>query len=88
MDDKPIEFKIVVNGQAVEVKASTFDEIREAVEQALKDSGNSGQPLADWELRDASGQAIDLGKKIGELGIEEGATLFLNLKAGVGGNRA
>ena len=42
MDDKPIEFKIVVNGQAVEVKANTFDEIREAVERALKDSGNSG----------------------------------------------
>ena len=88
MTDKVIEFTFVVNGQAVPAKASIFDEIGETVAKALKDSGNSGQPLPNWELRDGSGQVIDMGKKIAELGIEEGATLFLNLKAGVGGTCA
>ena len=88
MNDKVIEFVIVVNGQAVPVKISILDEIGEAVAKALEASGNSGQPLANWELRDGAGEAIDTGKKISESGIKEGETLFLNLKAGVGGNYA
>ena len=86
MSDKQIEFTIVVNGQPVSVKIDQYDEIREAVAQALKESGNSGQPIANWELRDASGQILDTGKKIVESGIAAGAALFLNLKAGVGGS--
>ena len=85
MGDKVIEFTFIVNGQEVPVKASILDEIGEAVAKALEESGNSGQPLANWELRDGSGQILDMGKKIGESGIKEGMTLFLNLKAGVGG---
>ncbi len=86
MKDKQFEIKIVVNGQPVEVKVSLDDEIGEAVQDALKASGNSGQPAERWELRDESGQPLDTGKKIGALGIKPGATLFLNLKAGVGGS--
>ena len=86
MSDKQIEFTIVVNGQPVPVKIDQYAEIGEAVAMALNESGNSGQPIENWELRDASGQIIDTGKKIVESGITEGAKLFLNLKAGVGGN--
>ena len=86
MSDKRIEFTIVVNGHPVEVKAGLDDQIGEVVERALKDSGNSGQPVGKWELRDDSGQIIDTGKKVGESGIKAGTTLFLNLKAGVGGS--
>ena len=85
MDTKLIEFSIVVNGQPIEMKISLDAQIGEAVERALKESGNSGQSSENWELRDGRGQPIDTGKKIGESGITEGAKLFLNLKAGVGG---
>lgn len=85
MSDKQIEFTIIVNGQPVPVKIGQDEEIGEAVAKALNDSGNSGQPIENWELRDASGQIIDTGKKIVESGIKEGATLFLSLKAGIGG---
>ena len=85
MSDKQIEFTIVVNGQPVPVKIDQYAEIGEAVARALNESGNSGQPIENWELRDASGQIIDTGKKIVESGITQGAKLFLNLKAGVGG---
>ena len=88
MSDKQIEFTIIVNGQPVPVKVHQYDEIREAVAMALKDSGNSGQPIENWQLRDDSGQIIDIGKKIADSGIKEGAKLFLNLKAGVGGTYA
>ena len=87
MSDKIIEFTIVVNGQPVHVKFGLDHQIGEAVAWALKESGNSGQPADKWELRDDAGHIIDTGKKIGASGIKEGSTLFLNLKAGVGGNR-
>ena len=86
MSDKRFEITIIVNGQPVEVKVGLDEQIGEAVEDALKASGNSGQPAERWELRDESGQPIDTGKKIGESGIMAGAKLFLNLKAGVGGS--
>ena len=88
MSDKQIEFTIVVNGQPVPVKIDLYAEVGEAVLQALSNSGNSGQPIENWELRDASGQPLDTEKKIADSGIKEGAKLFLSLKAGVGGNRA
>lgn len=88
MADKQIEFTIVVNGQPVPVKVFIYDEVRVAVKQALDESNNSGQPLANWELRDASGHVLDTGRKIANSDIKEGAKLFLNLKAGVGGDNA
>ena len=86
MSDKNFEITIVVNGQPVDLKVGLDEQIGEAVERALKDSGNSGQPAERWELRDETGQTVDTGKKIGESGIRPGAKLFLNLKAGVGGS--
>lgn len=88
MSDKFFEITIVVNGQPVEVKVRLDEEMGEAVETALKASGNSGQPAERWELRDESGQPIDVGKKVGVLDIKPGTKLFLNLKAGVGGGSA
>ena len=87
MSDKRFEITVIVNGQPVEVKVGLDEQIGEAVEDALKASGNSGQPAERWELRDESGQTSDTGKKIGESGIAAGAKLFLSLKAGVGGSR-
>ncbi|MDE0626339.1 MAG: DUF2604 domain-containing protein [Bryobacterales bacterium] len=85
MSDTNFEITIVVNGQPVGIKVGPDDEIGEAVADALKASGNSGQSAERWELRDESGQPIDTGKKIRESAIAAGAKLFLNLKAGVGG---
>ena len=88
MSGKQIEFTIVVNGQSVPVKIDLSAEIGEALVQALNKSGNSGQPVENWELRDASGHPIDTGQKIADSDIKDGAKLFLNLKAGVGGTSA
>lgn len=85
MGEARIEITIVVNGQPVVEKAGMYEEVGEVVLRALKETGNSGQPLGNWELRDEAGQIINLGRKFGELGIKEGAKFFLNLKAGVGG---
>ncbi len=85
MSQNQIEITIIVNGQPIPVKVNVHAPIRVAVLQALQGSGNSGQPIENWELRDASGQIIEIDKKVEDLGVTEGAKLFLNLKAGVGG---
>ena len=87
MSKERIEITIVVNGQPVQEKAGVDEQVDEVVARALKESGNSGQPVDSWELRDESGHVIDLGRKFRDLDIKEGAKLFLNLKAGVGGTR-
>ena len=86
MDDKYFEIEIVVNGKPEQVKVSFDQQIGEVVKAALKQSGNSGQPPEQWELRDQNGQVLDISKTVGVLDIKEGAKLFLNLKAGVGGS--
>jgi hypothetical protein len=84
--DNQIDINVIVNGQPTTVnKANLKAPLHTVVQQALKDSGNSGQPIENWELRDAAGQVLDLNRKLEDYGITAGANLFLNLKAGVGG---
>ncbi len=83
--DGDIDLIIVVNGQPVSIEARAHELLRSAAEEALKKSGNSGQPLENWELRDAAGKVLDLARKIGEFHFPDETKLFLNLKAGVGG---
>ena len=83
--DGDIDVIIVVNGQPVPIEARAHELLRTAAQQALNQSGNSGQPLENWELRDAAGKVLDLASKIGEFHFPDGTKLFLNLKAGVGG---
>lgn len=85
MSIKQIEFTIIVNGHPVPVKVNVDSPMRVAVEDALKVSGNSGQPADNWELRFASGQIVDLDKKIEDFVFDKDTKLYLNLKAGVGG---
>jgi hypothetical protein len=81
-----IELTVIVNGQPVALEdLSVKTLLRIVVERALKESGNSGQPVENWELRDTAGQILDLNRKIADYGIVDEAKLFLNLKAGVGG---
>lgn len=84
-DRKEIEVRVVVNGRPVEVKIKVEEHVSRLIEEALNKSGNSGQPASNWELRDASGTVLDPARKIESYDIHQGATLFLNLKAGIGG---
>jgi len=83
--DGDIDLIIVVNGQPITVEAHAQEPLHTAAQQALNKSGNSGQPLQNWEMRDGAGTVLDLARKIGEFHFPDGTKLFLNLKAGVGG---
>lgn len=80
-----MDVTVVVNGQPTVVKANLNAPLYNIIPRALEQSGNAGQPPENWELRDAAGTLLDLSKKLEEFGFPANTTVFLNLKAGVGG---
>jgi len=80
-----IELIVVVNGQAVTVEANVNAPVKTIIPHALHESGNSGQPPENWELKDNDGNALDPNRKIEDFQFASGTTLFLSLKVGIGG---
>jgi len=76
---------VVVNGTPTEVKVNENEPIKAIIPIALHQTGNSGQPPENWELKDAEGNLLQLDKKVGDFHFRPGTKLFLSLKAGVGG---
>ena len=74
---------VVVSGKPFPVEADVHAPIQSVVARALELSSNTGQPIQNWELRDADGYEIDLHKKVGD--FPNGTKLFLNQEVGVGG---
>ncbi|MCY3883591.1 MAG: DUF2604 domain-containing protein [Gammaproteobacteria bacterium] len=81
-----LSLNVVVNGQPVTVEVDIEMLMQTVVLDALKKTGNSGQAEENWELRDSDGRIIDLNKAFGALDLKPDATLFLNLRAGIGGS--
>jgi hypothetical protein len=84
-DPKKTEITVVVNGKPAEIFAVEDQPIGAIIPDALEQTGNTGQPPENWELRDAEGNLLDLNKNFGDYAFSEKDRLFLNLKAGVGG---
>jgi len=80
-----IAITVVVNGQPTIVEANPEAPLRTIIPIALEQTGNTGQPPENWELRDAAGVELDVAKKIEDFQFPADVRLFLNLKAGVGG---
>lgn len=76
---------IIVNGTPTEVKINQNAPLKTAVEKAMEQTGNTGRPVEDWQIK-LNDQILDMGKKIKEFNFPEGVELFLGLTAGVGGD--
>lgn len=77
----------IINGANFRVEANVNEPLKDAVAKALRESGNTGRPLSDWQVRDANGVLLDIDRKIKDLGLTSGARLFLTLAVGAGGTR-
>lgn len=80
-----IDVQVVVSGQATTIHANLHQTVEHLVKEALKASGNKGQPPSEWELRTTDGTLIDQALTVAAVGILEGMTLFLSPRAGAGG---
>ncbi len=86
MPDPNIDLTIVVNGQPTQVRANPHAPLLTVIEKALAQTENTGQPASNWELN-YGGNVLDPKQKIESFDLPGGATIFLNLKAGIGGAR-
>lgn len=82
-----IDVHIVVSGQATTIQVNLHQPVEHLVKEALKASGNKGQPPSEWELRTTDGTLIDQALTVSAAGILDGMTLFLSPRAGAGGTR-
>lgn len=80
-----IMLTVIVNGNATEVTANVHAPIHTVIPEALHETGNTGQPPENWELRDEPGNLLDPQRKIEDFNFAPGIKLFLSLKAGIGG---
>jgi hypothetical protein len=80
-----VTFTIVVNGTPTEVEQNVNSPLKAVIARALEATDNVGQPPENWELRDDQGVLLERDRKIGSYGFTGAVTLFLSLKAGVGG---
>ena len=83
--DNHVDLVIVVSGAPEAVRINRNETLEHAVREALRESGNHGQPPEDWELRNEAGQLLALSMRPDEAGLVDGQTLFLSPKAGAGG---
>ena len=82
--DHKITLIFIINGQDTSIEANIEALLAVAVEHALKTSGNS-RNAEEWEVRDAKGVLLEKSRKIKDLGLKDGARLFLSLRVGAGG---
>jgi len=76
---------VIVNGVAATVETNPNAALTSVIAEALRETNNTGQPPGNWILTTEDGRKLDPQDKPGALGLKNGDKLFLNLKAGVGG---
>lgn len=86
MSDNNLTLNVVVSGQPTAVRVNRNQSIEHLIKEALKESGNKGQPSQDWELRTTDGILIEQALRIDAAGLVDGMTLYLSPRAGAGGN--
>jgi hypothetical protein len=83
--DNHVDLLIVVSGAEQPVKVNVHEPLANAVREALRLTGNAGQPPEDWELRTDGGSLLDQSVTAGNAGLTDGQLLFLSPRAGAGG---
>jgi hypothetical protein len=80
-----ITLTVVVNGKDTEVEANVNAPLHTIIPEALRETGNTGQPPENWRILDQPGNQLDPNQKIEEYHLISGTKLFLSLKEGIGG---
>jgi hypothetical protein len=80
-----MKLTIIANGQHTEVAANQKLALHSVIPSALEQAGYEGWAPDNWEVRDVAGTLLDTTKRIAAFKFGEGARLYLNLRAGVGG---
>lgn len=86
--ERKLTITVVVNGVPADIEQNTRSPLSAVVARALEVTNNVGQSAENWELRTDAGVLLDVSEKIETFNFPVGVTLFLSLRAGVGGEGA
>lgn len=84
--EEKLALVFVINGEDFVVEVNSHEPLKAAVAKALAKSNNTGRPPEEWEVRDAGGVLLERDRSIRDLGLANGARLFLSLRVGAGGH--
>jgi hypothetical protein len=80
-----ITIRAIVNGMATDVSPGPDAPLRAVVELALRQTGNEGRPVEEWTVTNDLGRPLDAARNVGELGLEDFDTIFIQVEVGAGG---
>lgn len=83
--DRHINLIVSVSGQDVPVDVNAHQKTDQIIREALRLSGNQGQPAEEWELRRQDATLVALGITAAEAKLVDGMVLSLGPKSGEGG---
>jgi hypothetical protein len=81
-----VELTFIINGANFPLEISANATLGDAVARALAESGNSGRPAAEWQVRDANGVLLETQRILKDFNFKEHTRLFLSLAVGAGGS--
>jgi uncharacterized protein DUF2604 len=84
-NDNKIQLVFVINGANFPLEVNKNESLEAAVARALGESGNSGRPPSEWQVRDSNGVLLETHRHIKDFGFTNGTRLFLSLAVGAGG---
>ena len=85
--DQKIQLIFIINGANFPLEVDLNETLESAVARALAESGNTGRPPSEWQVRDANGVLLETQRKLKDFGFSNGTRLFLSLAVGAGGGR-
>jgi hypothetical protein len=85
--DQKIQLIFIINGANFPLEVNLNETLESAVARALAESGNTGRPPSEWQVRDANGVLLETQRKLKDFGFANGTRLFLSLAVGAGGGR-
>lgn len=85
--DQKIQLIFIINGANFPLEVDLNETLESAVARALAESGNTGRPPSEWQVRDSNGVLLETQRKLKDFGFSNGTRLFLSLAVGAGGGR-
>ena len=76
---------VVVSGTPTEVETNLNATLSEVAKKAINQVGSKEKDLDKWKLTDSNKNELSFDQKVGEAGLQNGSTVFLDQRAGITG---
>ena len=84
--DNLISLIFIVNGKSTTIeKVNIHQPLKVSVQKALEETGNTGRDISEWLVK-YNDKDLNINAKVEDLGLPDGAKIFMSVKSAEGGN--